>query len=179
MQAYGKVRATGLQPRGARRPLWCAGLAIIVQLCLWGVETSPVLGQPVPLADVVPTWDELETPVDELMRLATGYADAMREWKTAKLTADTLQVLRPNALITNLEVQIARVNVETAEAKVVVLRAICQKQLEAATSRLELIKRLESIGAQAPAEGGVNQSRIRVMQAEATVAILKMILAIK
>ena len=174
-ESIGAIRP---QSRGAWRRLTCAGLAIIVQLCLWGAGMSPLLGQPVPLADVVPL-DELETPVDELMRLAVGYADAMREWKTAKLTADTLAVLRPNALITNLEVQIARVNVETAEAKVVVLRAICEKQLSAATIRLELVKRLENIGSPAQADGAAGPNRIRVMQAEATVAILRMILAIK
>jgi len=132
--------------------------------------------QTVPLAEMVPL-QELETVTDDLIRLATSYADALREYKTAKLTLDTLQNLRPNAVITGLEVRVAQVNAETAQAKLTVLRAIVDKQLAAAQTKLEIVKRIEAMDNQGGS--GAPESKLRVSQAEATVAILKMIQAMK
>jgi hypothetical protein len=160
-----------------RRGMARAALCLAALLSVW--LSAPIHAQVVPFANVVPL-DELETPTDDLIRLSTSYADAVRELKTARLTIDTLQTLRPSTLITSLEVQIAQVNVEAAEAKVRLLSAIAQKQLSAAEAKLDLLKRLEAMQKQNGNEAtGLGENRLRIAQAEATIAILKMILAVK
>ncbi len=167
-----------------RRPLsrWQIGFLVVWTFVLPAVYSKAVHAQvePPTLADVV-ALDELETPTDDLIRLATAYADAIRELKTASMTVSTLQSLRPAAVITNLEVQIAQVNVQLAESKVRVLRMIVEKQLAAAEAKLEIVKYVEAMGQQAEANGNAlaGQSRSRVAQAEATINILKTILEMK
>jgi hypothetical protein len=136
-------------------------------------------GQITPLEDVVPI-AELEIRTDDLVRVATSYADAVRELKTAELSVKTLQVLRPTANVTNLEMQIASINLKTAEQKVQILRAIAENLLMTAQAKLDFLKRMEA-GDQAPAPGATPppQSNPRLAQAEATVRILQMILEIK
>lgn len=126
---------------------------------------------------------ELETRTDDLIRLATEYSDALRELKVAQLSIDTVRTLRPNAVITNLEVQIAGLNLQAAERKVKIIRAIAEKQLAAAQDKLEVITYLEGIGQPEAANNQQDRmpnqrSYIRV-QDEATVEILKMILAME
>jgi hypothetical protein len=157
------------------------GLTIVLALALSAIGSKSALAQAqvAPLADVVGL-DELETSTADLIRLATSYSDALRELKTARMTVSTLQSLRPAAVITNLEVQVAQINVEAAETKVLIMRTIVEKQLAAAQAKLEIVKYLETMGEQG--QGNANalgQSRSRVAQAEATINILKMILALK
>lgn len=114
----------------------------------------------------------LETPTDDLIRMASEYADAVRDLKIARLNLETVQRLKPNAIITNLEVQIAALNMEAAQRKAQVLRVIVEKQLSAGEDRIEVIKQLEKLGAQTP-----TQRNYELIQAEATVKILRMILA--
>jgi hypothetical protein len=154
------------------------GLLILVLLTAVGLSSGQAWGQLTPLSDLVPL-TELETPTDDLIRIATEYAEALREMKTAKLTADTLQRLSASAVITNLEIQIANVNVVTAESKVAILRAIAEKQLAAAEAKLKLLRDLQrEANVRANAEVGTD-NQLLVAQAEATIAILKMILAMK
>lgn len=127
-----------------------------------------------PLNDMVPL-EILETTTDDLIRLSTSYADAIRELKTAKLTLDTLQSLKPNAVLTGLEVRVAQVNVQTSESKVMVLRAIVEKQLVAAQERAEIMRRLEA----SAGNGNAAQTKPYLSQAQATIDILKMIIALK
>jgi len=91
---------------------------------------------------------------------------------------DTVHKLRPNAIVSPLEVQIAQINLEAATRKVTVLRAIVEKQLKAAEDKLEIAQHLDTL--EGAANGGVKprsmQSSIRV-QDETTVQILKMILS--
>jgi hypothetical protein len=154
------------------------GVAILL---LAALVQSPRLahGQITPLEDVVPI-AELEVRTDDLVRVATSYADAVRELKTAELSVKTLQTLRPSANVTNLEMQIANINLKTAEQKVQILRAIAENLLMTAQAKLEFLKRMEA-GDQAPAPDAkpTAQSNPRLAQAEATVRILKMILEIK
>ncbi len=185
MQAHSPHNTTPVAVRDRLRSA-CrrTGLILVLALACASVWSATAIAQVdvVPLTDVV-ALDELETTTDDLIRLATSYADAIRDLKTARMTVSTLQTLRPAALITNLEVQVAQVNVQTAEAKVLVLKAIVEKQLAAAEAKLEIVKYLENMGEQAAADrnasAAVGQSRSRVAQAEATINILKMILAIK
>ncbi len=139
-----------------------------------------VQAQVAPLSDVV-ALDELETTTGDLIRLATAYSEAMREVKTARMSVQTLQSLRPAAVITNLELQIAQVNVQAAESTLRVVRMIVEKQLAAAEAKLEIVRYLETIGEQVngDAKAVLGQSRSRVAQAEATINILKTILAMK
>jgi hypothetical protein len=156
-----------------------AGWFLWMALSVISWQAPQALGQAVPLADMVPL-DELETTTDDLIRLATSYADAVRELKTYKITAETLQTLRPNAVISGLEVRIAQLNAQTAESKVLVLRMIVEKQLAAAQTKLEIVKRIDTIDArQGRDPEGAAQGKLRIAQAEATVSILKMILSIK
>ena len=165
-----------------RRPpvRWPLSLMVALTCVLLFARSTPVRAQVAPIADVV-ALDELDTTTDDLVRLATAYSDAIRELKTAQMTVNTLQSLRPAAVITNLEVQIAQINVQSAESKVQVLKTIVEKQLSAAEAKLEIVKYLETMGQQV--DGNANalagQSRSRIAQAEATINILRMILAIK
>ena len=61
-------------------------------------------------------------PTDDLIRLSTAYADALRDVKAARLSIDTVKTLRPSTVVTNLEVQIANLNLEAADRKLMVLR---------------------------------------------------------
>ena len=153
-------------------------VAILLLMALVG-DPRLVRGQITPLEDVVPI-AELEVRTDDLVRVATSYADAVRELKTAELSVKTLQTLRPNANVTNLEMQIASINLKVAEQKVQILRAIAENLLRMAQAKLDFLKRMEA-GDQAPAPGATPpaQSNPRLAQAEATVRILQMILEIK
>jgi hypothetical protein len=123
----------------------------------------------------------LDTSVNDLMQLATDYADALRDWKSAKLSIETVHTLRPSAVVTNLELQIARVNLEASEGKLRILRAIAQKQLTAAENKVEIVRRLEEL--QSPLTEDENGQRQRpsyvLANDQATVDILRMILAMK
>jgi hypothetical protein len=124
----------------------------------------------------------LDTTPDDLMRLATTYADALRDWKSAKLSIDTVQTLRPSAVVTNLEVQIARVNLEASEAKLRVLRAIVEKQLAAAENKVAILRKLEeglNRTANGEPAGATREQNYVLANDQATVDILKMILAMR
>lgn len=154
--------------------VWLAVFSLITGY----LTSSNASAQSVPLAEMVPL-AELDTPTDDLIRLATTYADAIKELKTAKLTLDTLQNLRPNAVITGLEVRVAQVNAETAQTKATIVRAIVEKQLMAAQTKLDIVKRIDAMDNQNANGTGSPEGKLRVTQAEATVAILKMVLAMK
>lgn len=152
----------------------------LMAIVLWSMAASApqhIAAQDIaPLADLVP-FDELETTTDDLIRLATSYADAIRELKTAKVTVDTLQSLKPNVRLTGLEVRVAQVNVETSQNKVMVLRAIVEKQLVAAEEKAKILRKFDANSAGDDAASA--QTKPYVQQADATIAILKMILALK
>jgi hypothetical protein len=166
--------ATG---RSSKNALWRLGIAILM---LAAILACPRIshGQVVPLEDVVPL-EELDVRTDDLIRTATSYADAVREMKTAELSVHTLQVLRPNANVTNLEMQIANINLKTAEQKVKILRAIAENLLQTAQAKRDFLKRMEgSAPAAAPGATPAAQANPRLTRAEATVRILQMILEI-
>jgi hypothetical protein len=130
-----------------------------------------------PLADVVPL-DQLEIRTDDVIRLATSLADAVRELKTAEISVKTLQSLQPSAAITGLEMQIAQINVHASQQKVTILRAIAEAQLATAKAKLDFLRR---IGGAQNGEVQITDapSNPQIAQAEATVRILQMILEIK
>jgi len=137
-----------------------------------GLLTPTVVdSQVTPLQDIVPL-DELEIRAGDLVDLTTSQADAVRELKTAQLSAKTLQALRPSASVTNLEMQIAQLNVQAAENKVRILRAIAEAQLATAQAKLEFLRRIGN----GQVGDGVSP---RIQQAEATVRVLQMIVDIK
>ena len=118
----------------------------------------------------------METATDDLIRLSTSYTDALRDLKIARVSVDTLQTLRPNVVVTNLELQVATLNVEAAERKVKLLRAIAEKQLMAAENKLEIVKYLEARFGEPSNDNNLNDRQFIRAQDEATVQILKMIL---
>ncbi|MBM97938.1 MAG: hypothetical protein CMJ77_02340 [Planctomycetaceae bacterium] len=122
------------------------------------------------------SWNQLETATDDLIRLSTSYTDALRDLKIARVSVDTLQTLRPNVVVTNLELQVATLNVEAAERKVKLLRAIAEKQLMAAENKLEIVKYLEARFGEPSNDNNLNDRQFIRAQDEATVQILKMIL---
>lgn len=161
-------------------------LSIVVA---WGLTQSAAYGQVEELAglDSVVSLTTLETPTDDLIRLATAYADALKEFKQAQLSLETIRGLHPNAVVTNLEVQIAQLNLDAAQNKMKVIRAIVQKQLDAAQKKLEIVRFLEkrsfapAAAAAADAAGTElpsGRSYVRA-QDEMTVQILKMILEMR
>ena len=129
--------------------------------------------------DAVLQLDMLDTPTDDLVRLATTYTDALRDLKSARLSIETVQRLRPSAVVTNLEVQIAQVNLEAAERKLTILRMIAEKQLKAAQNKLAIVNYLEGLGSPLgePAEPESRHDFVRLND-EATIEILKAILAL-
>lgn len=150
-----------------------AALALAVAILAGGAGSA--LGQMTPLENFVPLAD-LEVRNDDLIRLSTAYTDATRELSNARLTLDTLTALRPNAVITNLEFQIAQVNLQSAQQKVCLLRAIAERLLAAAEARLDILRRLEKMGDGTSRPVADSQTRVRIAQAESAVKILKMLL---
>jgi len=151
------------------------GIAILLLAAILQ-EPQPLWGQVVPLEDVVPL-AELEIRADDLVRVTTTYADAVREMKTAELSVKTLQALRPSATVTNLEMQIASINLKTAEQKVKILRAIAENLLLTAQAKRDFLKRMEE---NEPSGATTTpQASPRLARAEATVRILQMILEIQ
>ena len=132
-------------------------------------------------SDALVQLEMLDTSIDDLMRLGTSYADALRNLKAARLSIDTVKTLRPTAVVTNLEVQIAGLNLEAAERKVTVLRLILEKQLAAAENKLEIVSYLEKVGSPLGKQNGEKGGERNFIRAndEMTVKILKTILAMK
>lgn len=168
------MTAKRLFPRPSRRSPWSSSACTIGFIIALAISGAEAFGQTTPLEDALPL-AELEVRADDLIRLSTASADAVRELKNARLTLETLATLRPNAVITNLEYQIACTNAETAQQKVRLLRAIAEKLLAAAEAKVEVLQRLESLG-KAGAGPPAARERVRLAQAEATVMILKMII---
>lgn len=161
------------RPMGILRMLGWSVVALAVALAATSAAAQT------PLEDVVPL-AEFEVRNDDLIRLATAYVDALRDLKNAKLSLSTLSALRPNAVITNLELQIATINAETAEQKLRLLQAIAEKLLAAAEARLEMLRRMEQLGEKLAAPAAdETRDRVQITQAEATVKILKMLLQTK
>jgi len=141
-------------------------------LLLLAMTATPSAGQDFP---ILAPETETEIRSDDLIRLTTSYSEAVLEYRTASLRYRTLQRLGPNANLTGLEIQLAELSVQTARNKLEVLQAIGEKLLALAESRAAFIRRLEREGDLPPAAGsGPNP---RLMQVEADVNILRMILA--
>ena len=173
-----------MQPQTTSKPLPLVPKSSFVRAALVACGLAALLlylpargSQITPLADVVPL-DQLEIRTDDVIRLATSLADAVRELKTAEISVKTLQSLQPSAAITGLEMQIAQINVQTSQQKVTILRAIAESQLATAKAKLDFLRRI----------GGAQNGEVQitdtpanpqVQQAEATVRILQMILEIK
>jgi len=135
----------------------------------------------VPLADLVPLQD-LDVRTTDLIRLAESYCDALRDMKIAQMNLDTLTSLRGTAVVSQLEVRIANVNVSAAQRKVTILRAIAEKELAAAQAKLDILEQMEKVGGngdKTTSEAPASQNRVRISQARATTNILQMILDMK
>lgn len=162
--------------RATRRTASIASImACLVAAGTWA--TCAPGDQITPLGDVV-SLDQMEVRTDDVIRLATSLADAAGQLKTAQLSVNTLQSLQPSAAVTGLEMRIAQINVQTAQHKVTILRAIAESQLAAAKTRLDFFRRIGGVQ-QGQAVATDAQSNPQVAQAEATVRILQMILEIQ
>lgn len=167
--------AASCRGSGARHTFWAIAVLLLAPLVL---DARQAAAQIVPLEDVVPI-AELEIRMDDLIRVATNYADAVREMRTAELSVQTLQTLRPNANITNLEMQIANINLQAARQKVNILRAIAENLLETAQAKCDFLRRMEGNGDAAPGTTRPALANPRLARAEAAVRILQMILEIQ
>jgi len=177
MQVYVQ-RPLVARTAGKRRLGWNAlSLALALAATIVGGQTA--YGQVTQLEDLVPL-QQLETPTDDLIRLATAYTEGLAELENANLSVETLNSLRPNAVVTALEIRIAQNNVRAAQRKVQLFRAMIEKQLAAAEAKLEILRWLdaerEKLQAGTSAKAG---GKILTAQAVATVEILKMILETK
>jgi len=132
----------------------------------------------------IPTDDE-STRISDLVRLATSYADTLGELKIATMQVETLTALRQSIVVTNLEIAIAKINRQTAENKIRILRAIVEKELAAAQARLAMLKQLEATTTKlAPSDTPPVPPASRpawraIADAEATIRVLEMILALQ
>ena len=151
-----------------RRSWWAIGITLLL--------AAP--GQAQFATDALTQLEMLDTPTNDLIRLSTAYVDALRDLKSAELSIQTVQRLRPSAVVTNLEVQIAEVNLEGARRKVAILRMVAEKQLLAAKNKLAIVGYLEQLGDPVDKNGnnGKRQNYVRVND-EATIKILKSLLA--
>lgn len=154
-----------------RRVLCSAAVIALLSLLVLNSKASAQA-----ITDVIPL-DQLDTPTDDLVRLSTGYADALRDYKVAKLSIDTVRTLRPNVVVTNLEIQIAALNLEAAERKVNLLRLIVEKRLAAAENKLRIMKYLDTVGRPAGVDEGPKEMAFLRTNDEATIEILRAILA--
>lgn len=163
---------------GKRGSGWAAlSLALALAATVFGAHTAH--GQVAQLEDLVPL-QQLETPIDDLIRLATAYTDSLTELDNANLSIETLDSLRPNAVVTTLEVRIAQTNARAAQRKVRLLRALIEKQLAAAEAKLEILRWLDAEREKLQADTAAKANgKILTAQAVATVEILKMILETK
>ncbi|MCA9170095.1 MAG: hypothetical protein KDB23_20605 [Planctomycetales bacterium] len=146
---------------------------LLIVSCLVVAGQSTTWAQADAMLDASAALSSLDTPTDDLIRLATEYSDAIRDLKIARLNLDTVQRLAGNTTITNLEVQIAGLNCEAAQRKLQILRMIVDKQIAAAEDRIIVIHELEKLGASARA----NQRNYELSQTETTLKILRAILA--
>ena len=124
------------------------------------------------LPDLIPA-TETDIRSDDLIRLTTEYSDGVLEYHSANLRLRTLQRLGASTTVTGIEVQLAQLNLATAENKLRILQAIGEKMLALAESRAAFIRRLELEG-DLPATSPASP---RLQQVEADLRILKMILA--
>ena len=170
-----RSESTGLRSKLIRRRVMQAASLVFAACCF--LSSEPARAQD--LADTIAQLSMLDTPTDDLIRLSSEYTTALRDLKVARLSIDTVQTLRPNAVITNLEVQIANLNLEAAERRLAILRAIVEKQLAAAENKLEIVGYLESLGSPLGDQQGQDAGNFMRENDEATVKILKMILAMK
>lgn len=161
-------------------PVGCWYIAVVIVVCGQLFDTGRCLAQTrtTPLSDLVQT-DELDIRINELVQLSTNYADALRDLKIARLNLDTLNALRGSTVVSQLEIQIARINIQTAECKVSILGAIAQKQLAAAQAKLEILEQMGKIGEKDSSATARGQNRIQITQVQATIKILQMILDMK
>lgn len=150
------------------------GPITIVLLALVALASS-ARAQIRPLQDVVPL-GELEIRTGDLINLATSLSDAVQERKSAQLSVQTLQKLQPSVAVTGLEMQIAQLNVEAAENKVRILRAIAESQLGVARAKLEFLRRIAN---NQNGTAQVDAANPHIQQAQAIVQILQLILEIK
>jgi len=132
----------------------------------------------------IPTDDET-IRTNDLVRLATSYADAMGELKIATMRVETLTALRQSIVVTNMEIEVAKIQRQTAQNKILILRAIVEKELAAAKARLTMLKQLEAAAAKlAPGETATVPAATRpawraIADVEATIKVLEMILALE
>lgn len=120
-----------------------------------------------------------DTPVrtTDLIRLTTSSADAIGELEIAELRLETLEGLRLSVAVANLEIRVAQVNVATAENKVRILRKIAEKEMSLAKAKLD---RLRQLWKPDPSEEpGDAKPPVEIVQAEATIDVLQMILDMK
>lgn len=134
--------------------------------------------QNIPLSDLVPLQD-LEVRTNDLIRIAEVYSDGLRDLKVAQLNLEALTSLSASTVVSQLEMRIAKINVLTAERKVMIYRAIAEKELAATQAKLEILEQMEKIGEKVDKAGAVSppsQNRVRIAQTRAILNILQMIL---
>jgi hypothetical protein len=161
-----------------RRHAYRHYLAFFVTLSALFIGIQFCRGQNLPLSDLVPLQD-LEVRTNELIQIATAYADGQRDLIIAQLNLETLCAMSSSTVVSQLEIRIAKLNVAAAERKVAVFRAIAEKQLAATQVKLEILEQMERIGEKGEktsAGGSPSQNRVRIDQARAIVSILQMIL---
>ncbi len=153
-----------------------ASRTLLLVGCMVLAGQAPAWAQTDAMLDASEALTALDTPTDDLIRLATEYSDAVRDLKISRLNLDTVQRLKPNAVITNLEVQIAALNCEAAQRKLQILRLIVEKQIAAAEDRIVVIHEIEKMTSGAGA-APAGQRNYELSQTETTLKILRLILA--
>lgn len=169
-------RRNSLQLRRGR-PVWAS---LFVGACFLAVVAPAPLAAQVTADNLAAITDSLEsTASDDLVRLTTSYADAAAELQIATLTLNTLASLPPGAAFTNLDMKIARINVDTAQQKTAIIRRVVERELSAAQSNVAILEQIEKALRGADSAPVAQQTNLRLARARETVEILKMILAVK
>jgi hypothetical protein len=161
---------------------WILAAVLTMGLFAFCAAISPA--QNIPLNDLVPLQD-LEVRTTDLIRLVEAYSDGLRDLKVAQLNLEALTTLSASTVVSQLEIRIAKLNVQTAERKVTIFRVIAEKELAATQAKIGILEQMEKVGEKADktekpvAAAPTSQNRVRIAQARAVANILQMILEMK
>jgi len=177
MRNHRQTVSRAIRPAGARRLVRGAMCVVALLLGAFLAGADSAWGQ-------IPT-DDQTIGINDLVRLATSYADAIGELKITTMQVETLTALRESIVVTNMEIETARINCQTAENKLRILRAIVEKELAAAQARLAMLKQLEAATTKLapddtpPVPAATRPAWRAIADVEATIKILQMILALQ
>ena len=138
-------------------------------------ETAAVRGQDLPGLQTISPPDDAEVRTTDLIRLADTYADALAEMKIAQVRIDTLCSLRQSVVVTDLEIQVARIRLQMSQRKTGILRTIVESELATAIAKLASLRETQ-VATQRLRPDQDELQWPEIIRAESAIRVLRMIL---